>query len=316
MKTIWTLFIILSFALIPFVPFSQDSISNTTLASVEYLNREAPIKKQKVKKKKHPRKPLKKERKKQTDKNPRKGIPVFLMIMAGLLFASLLAWAIYFFPLLASGTLGASWGCFAPVGIFLLGFVGLFLSLILLAGVVLLIIFTIVIINRNKIEKNKASTDSYTSEGLSKEVDYIKIQIRDKASKDFPNLPAETLEKYVAIKNYIVELKYDRSKLEAIKSRDPLNRIQRKIDSLDEKIAAKEALIDIIEKTHVDLEAIPTSKRLAYINIKLRLARLQYEQKKYQQKDDFRSISKLRYLEKAIKEQEEALKLLLDTRND
>lgn len=314
MKIILNLLIILSLAFIPFTPFSQDTKTNTPIASVEYFDQQVPVEK-KAKQKKRARKQFKhkfKHKKKQKTDNNKKGIPTLFIILGSALFVGFLAWAIYFFPLLASGGLATSWGCLAPIGIILFGFLGIFLSLVLLAGAIILILFAILMINRNNPNRIKKDSSTSNHENQPKEDDFIRIQIQDKASKDFPNLAPETLAKYVATKDSIVELKYDRSELEAMKVNGPMkSRVQSKINSINRKIAIKEALIDSIEKTHADLEPIPKDKRLAYTNIKIKIAKLKLELEKYQQRDDFRAIGKSRDIEKAIREQEEELKLLL-----
>ena len=93
------------------------------------------------------------------------------------------------------------------------------------------------------------------------------------------------------------------------------HRVQGKIDNIDKRIAEKELIIASMEKSHEDLEQMPDHKRLPYTNIKIKLAKLRAEQKKYQRDDDLRSIGKLRDVENAIKEQEEELKLLLGINN-
>lgn len=318
MKITLTLLMILSLALIPFTPFSQNTARNTStpIASVEYLEKQPPAEK-KAKKKRRNRKrikyQLKQEKKQQKQEQNKNELSMAFFIVAGALLIGFLAWAIYYFPLVASGSLVASAGCLAPLLAFVLGFVVVFVSLVFLAGAVILTIFAIIIINRNKNGRVKKSSTGSTDSNESEEKDFIKIQILDKASKDFPNLAPETLEQYVAIKNSIVELKYERSKLNS-DSRD--RRVQGKIDSINRSIATKEVVIDAIEKTHADLEPIPSHKRLPYTNIKIKLAKLELKQTQYQQDNDFRAIAKLRAIEKAIKEQEEELKLLLGIYRD
>jgi hypothetical protein len=318
MKITLTLLIILSLVLIPFTPFSQNTARSTStpIASVEYLEKQPPAEK-KAKKKKRNRKrikdQLKQEKKQQKQEKNKNKLSIAFFIVAGALLIGFVAWAIYFFPLLISGSLVASGGCLAPLLAFIVGFGGIFFSLVLLAGVVILTIFAIIIINRNKNGRVKKSNNGSTDPNQPEEKDFIKIQILDKASKDFPNLAPETLEQYVTIKNSIVELKYERSKLN---SDSTGRRVQGKIDSIDRSITTKEAVINAIEKTHADLEPIPSHKRLPYTNIKIKLAKLELKQAQYQQDDDFRAIAKLRAVEKAIKEQEEELKLLLGIYRD
>jgi len=319
MKITLTLLIILSLVLIPFTPFSQNTATSTAIASVEYLEKQPPVEK-KAKKKKRKRKRLKqqlKQQKKHQKNNNRKGLPITFLVIASLLFIGFLAWIALFFPLLASSSLASSVGCIAPLIAVMLGVLGIFFSLILLAGVIILTIFAVIIINRNKSGRVEKASTSSTNKNQPEEDDFIKIQILDKASKDFPGLAPETLEKYVNIKDSIVELKYERSKLDAIKASGSTDRrLQEKMDSLNRSIATKEVVIDAIEEIHADLEPIPSHKRLPYTNIKIKLAKLKLKQEQYQQDDDFRSISKLREVEKAIKEQEEELKLLLGIYRD
>lgn len=317
MKITLTLLIILSLVLIPFTPFSQNTATNTAIASVEYLENQPPAEKKAKKKKRKRIKHQFKQQKKQHKNNNRKGLPITMIAIASILFIALVAWIAYFFPLLASGSLAASAGCLAPFLILLVGFVGIFFSLILLAGVIILTIFAVIIINRNKPGRVEKASTSSTDKNQPEEEDFIKIQILDKASKDFPDLAPETLEKYVNIKDSIVELKYERSKLDAIKASGSTGRrLEGKIDNLNRSIATKETVIDAIEEIHADLEPIPSHKRLPYTNIKIKLAKLKLKQEQYQQDDDSRSISKLREVEKAIKEQEEELKLLLGIYRD
>jgi hypothetical protein len=319
MKIILTILIILSFALISFTPSPQDIATNAPIASVEYLDEKPPVER-KVKKKKRLRKRFKhqyKQNKKQQKNNKREKLPIIFIILGSVLFTGFLAWAIYFFPLLASGALASSWGCLAPLALIIFGFLGIFLSIVLLVGAVLFIVFAILILNRNNSNKPEKASTSSSDKNPPREEDYIKAQIRDKASKAFPNLAPETLEKYINIKNSIVELKYDRSKLEATEVKDIMKgRLEGKINSIDRSIAAKEMVIATIEEVHEDLEPIPDSKRLAYTNIKIKLSKLKAKQNIYQQQNDPRALDKLRDVEEAIQEQEEELKLLLGIRKD
>lgn len=310
MKIILTLLITLSFFLTSFSPFPQDATIHTPIASVEYLDKQPSIER-KAKKKKRTRKEFKRKLKQQKNKNKKKGLST-TSILGSITFLGFLAWAIYFFPLLASGNL-TSGGLAASITGMFLGFFGILFSLMLLAGAIILTVFAIIIINRNKHGRSKKAKADSIDKKQPKKDDFIKTQILDKASKDFPNLAPETLEQYVNIKNSIVELKYERSKLNS-DSGD--RRVQGKIDSIDRNITTKEAVIDAIEKTHADLEPIPSHKRLPYTNIKIKLAKLELKQAQYQQDDDFRAIAKLRAVEKAIKEQEEELKLLLGIYRD
>lgn len=307
-------FLLLSLLAFPLQPFSQNTTSNTSIASVEYLQERTPIQK-KIKKKKRKKKfqrKFKKTTKLQTT-NSKKGIPTFFLIMAGILLLALIAWSIYFFPLLASGALSASWGCLAPIGILFFGFIGILFSAILIAGIVLFTFFAIRMINR----KNRPAPTPNTKESTAQEEDYIQAQIKDKASKDLPYLAPKSLEKYTNIKRNIVELKYKRSQLEAKQTNSALkNRIQREITDLNEKIARKEALVNAIEALHSDLEKMPEHKKEPYTNIKLKIAKLQFDKKKYQEREDYRAIQKQKDIDEAIQEQEEELKLLLGIGNN
>ncbi|CAA6822503.1 MAG: Unknown protein [uncultured Aureispira sp.] len=287
------------------------------MASIEYLDKQTPVKKKASKQKKRSQKRIKKQQnqhqKQQQNKN-KKGIPTTFFIIAAGLFIGLVAWALYFFPLLASGSLTASTGCLAPFIALVLGFLGIFFSIILLVGVLIFTLFAIIIIHRNK-QKKEHTAANHTQQIEAD--DFIKIQIQDKASKDLPYLAPETLEKYVNIKDSIVELKYERSKLNATKARGPIkDSIQRKIQHIERSITAKEALLDTIEKIHADLEPIPEHKRLAYTNIIMKLAKLKSKQKIYLQETDLRAIGRLRAVEEAIKEQEDELKRLLGMHKD
>lgn len=327
MKVILNLLIILSFILLPLSPFSQEAANSTLLASVEYLDRQPPVEKKarqgifnklkaKKKKKRH-RKRFKHQFKKQEEDNDKKGLSTSFFIIAGVLLAGLIAWGIYFFPLLASGGLASSAGCLAPLFVLVLGFLGVLFSLILVAGAIIFTIFAIKIITQNSSKNTqKAKTSSENKKQIEKD-DFIKIQIQDKASKDFPSLAPETLEKYVNVKDSIVELKYERSKLEAIEARGPINaRVQEKIERINARITEKEIIIDAIEKSHDDLEQLPDHKRAPYCDIRIKLAALRAKQRKYQRENDLRSIAKLRDVEDAIQEQEEELKLLLGINKD
>jgi hypothetical protein len=320
MKIILTSLIILSLVLVSFTPYSQNPTTNAPIASVEYLDKQPPVEKKANKKKKRRRNRKNyqlRQQKKQQDNNNKEKLPITFFILAGLLFIGFVAWAIYFFPLLASGSLAASAGCLAPVITFILGFLGIFFSLIILAGVVIFTIFAIIILNRNNLKKSgKANSASSGREAIETD-DFAKLQIYDKAYKELPNLAPETLDKYVNTKDSIVELKYERSKLDATEAQGRMkDKIEGKINSIDRRITEKELVLSAIEKSHADLEKLPEDKRVPYINIKIKLAKLKAKQTRYQQEDDLRSIGKLRDIEKDIQAQEEELKLLLGVRID
>lgn len=309
MKNIIILLIFISLSSYPFKPFSQNTLTSTPIASVEYLKQQPPPIEKGIKKKKHKRKlrksKFKKKTKLQTD-DKRKGIPTLFFILAAVLTVGLVIWMAYYITMITSGAVAASWGCLAPLGVLFVGVFGTLLSLIMLAGIILFIIFAILILNKRNgkyTSKSSKKTPSPETE------DYISTQIKDKASKSYPALAPKTLEKYTNLKRQIVELKYDKSALEKKNVKDP--RVAQKIDSINTKIHEKEIIISAIEKSHTDLEKIPQEKRAAYTDHKINIAKLEIELEKYQEREDGRAFEKMDQIKEKIQEQERELKLLL-----